>query len=336
MTRIGVIGTGGMGSGHCNSLPQVENCEFVGVADLRLEAAQAVAEQHQIRAFQDYRELLEIVDGVVVATPPVAHREVVVAAAEAGVHAFCEKPLSLTLSDADAMIAAADKAGTHLMVGQVLRFYPVHVLGKQLVDDGEIGEVTYIETDYSGPYRGPRERPSTWYGSVGGLLENGIHKSDLINWYGGTALTVAAEAGSFSGHEDWEDYTISLIRYDTQVALNPDRIGAVGILRWGGFMGARGTNDTIIDGSKGSLRLDMGADIAYLKKIGESEWETLTPDRTVPHGVVGELTHFVDCIREDKTPLIDGRGGRHAVEIVLATYRSAKEKIKVILPMRDL
>ena len=64
----------------------------------------------------------------------------------------------------------------------------------------------------------------------------------------------------------------------------------------------------------------------YLKKIGESEWQTLTPDRTGPHGVVGELTHFVDCIREDKTPLIDGRGGRHAVEVVLATYRSAKEK----------
>jgi predicted dehydrogenase len=88
MTRIGVIGTGGMGSAHCNSLPKVENCGFVGVADIRLEAAQAVAKQHQIRAFQDYRELLEIVDGVVVATPPVAHREVIVAAAAAGVHTF--------------------------------------------------------------------------------------------------------------------------------------------------------------------------------------------------------------------------------------------------------
>ena len=148
------------------------------------------------------------------------------------------------------MIAAADKAGTHLMVGQVLRFYPVHVLGKQLVDDGEIGDVTYIETDYSGAYRGPRERPSTWYGSVGGLLENGIHKSDLINWYGGTALTVAAEVGSFSGHDDWEDYTVSLIRYDTK---------AVGILRWGGFMGARGTNETIIDGSKGLAAARYGS-----------------------------------------------------------------------------
>lgn len=324
MIRIGVIGVGGMGSSHCNALPNVENCEFVGVADLRLEAAQAVAEKHQIRAFRDYQELLKIVDGVVVATPPAAHTEVVVAAAQAGVHAFCEKPLSLTLAEADAMIDAADAAGTHLMVGQVLRFYPVHALGKQLIDAGDIGDIVYIETDYTGPYNAPRTRPDSWYGTVGGLLENGIHKADLSNWFGGTALTVAAEGGSFSGHDDWEDYTVSLIRYDS---------GAVGILRWGGFLGARGTNETIIDGSKGSLRLDMREDIAHLKKLGNPHWEEIVPDRTGPRGVIGELTHFVACIRDDKPPLIDGRGGRHAVEVVLATYQSAKEKTKVALPM---
>ena len=324
MIRIGVVGTGGMGSAHCETLPRVEGCEFVGVADVRAEAAQKVAEQYHIRAFQDYRELFNIVDGVVVATPPSTHREVVVAAAEAGVHAFCEKPLSLTLADADAMISATDKAGVHLMVGQVLRFYPVHVLGRQLIDAGEIGNVVYIETDYSGAYRGARQRPSSWYGTVGGFLENGIHKSDLINWYGGTALTVAAEVGSFSGHEDWEDYAVTLLRYDS---------GAVGVLRWGPFMGARGTNETIIDGTTGSLRLDMRADVAYFKKIDGKEWQELIPERTKPHGVVGELTHFVDSIRENRRPLVDGRAGRHAVEVVLASYKSAKEKVKVSLPI---
>ena len=124
MVRIGVIGVGGMGNAHCNSLPNVENCEFVGVADLRLDAAQAVAEKHGIGAFQDYQELFALVDGVVIATPPVAHTQVVVDAAKAGVHTFCEKPLSLTLAEADTMIEASDKAGTHLMVGQVLRFLP--------------------------------------------------------------------------------------------------------------------------------------------------------------------------------------------------------------------
>lgn len=322
MIRIGVIGVGGMGNGHCNSLPNVENCEFVGVADLRLDAAKAVAEKHDIKAFQDYQELFPLVDGVVVATPPVAHTKVVVEAAEAGVHAFCEKPLSLTLEESDEMIAAHDKASTHLMVGQVLRFYPVHELGRKLVDDGEIGDIVYIETDYTGPYNAPRGRPESWYGTVGGLLENGIHKSDLINWFGGKPLTVAAEVGSFSGHDDWEDYTVSLIRYDSDV---------VGILRWGGFLGARGTNETIIDGSEGSLRLDMGADVAYIKKRGGGDWEEVVPDRSGPSHVVGELTHFVECIRDNKTPMIDGRGGKDAVAVVLATYQSAKEKTKVSL-----
>ena len=76
----------------------------------------------------------------------------------------------------------------------------------------------------------------------------------------------------------------------------------------------------------------MAADLAYLKKRG-GDWEEIVPNREGPHGVVGELTHFVDCIRDNKTPMIDGRGGKHAVEIVLATYHSAKEKTKVVLPM---
>ena len=78
----------------------------------------------------------------------------------------------------------------------------------------------------------------------------------------------------------------------------------------------------------------MAADLAYLKKRG-GEWEKIVPDRDGPHGVIGELTHFVDCVRENRTPMIDGRGGRHAVEVVLATYQSAKEKTKVTLPMAE-
>ncbi|MAF08968.1 hypothetical protein CMK11_00820 [Candidatus Poribacteria bacterium] len=326
MARIGVVGVGGMGRGHCNTLPKVTGCEFVGVADVRLEAAEEVAQQHGAAAFDDYRRLFEQVDGVVVATPPSTHREVTVAAAEMGVHVFCEKPLSLNMADSDAMIQATDAAGVHLMVGMVLRFYPVHTLARRLVDDGEIGRVVYVEGDYTSDYRGPRKRPETWYGSVGGYLENGIHKVDLVNWFGGTAQTVTAEVGSFSGHDDWEDYALTLLRYGADTT---------GILRWGPFMGARGTNETIIDGSEGSLRLSIREDVAYLKKIGESDWTEIVPDRSKAHGVAGELTHFVECIESGETPLVDGRAGRHAVEVVLASYRSAKTHAKIDLPIAD-
>jgi len=159
-------------------------------------------------------------------------------------------------------------------------------------------------------------------------LENGIHKADLMNWFGGEAATVASEVGSFSGYEDWEDYAVTLVRYKS---------GIVGILRWGPFMGARGTTDTILDGSKGSLRLSISKGMVYRKLTNEGDWVDIPPDVPASSGwmdhVVGELTHFVDCILERKTPITDGRVGRRAIELVIASYRSAKEKKKITLPI---
>jgi UDP-N-acetylglucosamine 3-dehydrogenase len=260
----------------------------------------------------------------VVATPPDFHRPVVEAAARAGKHVFCEKPLSTNLADADAMIAACDRAGVVFQHGFVLRFYPVHELARRLVDDGEIGDLVYIEGDYAGSYRGPRQRPASWYGSLGGLLENGIHKVDLLNWFGGELQSISAEAGSFSGQPDWEDYAVILMRYAS---------GVPGTMRWGSFMGARGDNGTFLDGTKGSLRLDIRADTVYRKLLGEKEWTAIEPEDKGADGVVKELTHFVHCAGTGATCRVDGRDGRRAVEFALASYQSARQGTKVKLPL---
>ncbi|MBD3181488.1 hypothetical protein GF312_04295 [Candidatus Poribacteria bacterium] len=324
MVRIGVVGVGGMGKSHCGSLKNVKNCEFVAVSDINPQAVSEAAERFEVKAFTDHKKMLEEVDAITVATPPWVHAEVTVDAAKKDIHVFCEKPMAADLEDADKMIEATDKAGVILMIGQVLRFYPLHELGKKMVDEGLIGDIVYIETDYCGKYSGPRNKPETWFGKMGGLLENGIHKSDLINWFGGKPKAVSAEVGSFSGYEDWEDYTMSLIRYDSN---------AVGILRWGPFMGSRGSRGTIIDGTKGSMKLDMDSGNVYHKLMGESEWTESIPPGKGESGVVRELQHFVDCINAGKNTIVDGREGRKAMEIVLATYKSAKDGVKVNLPM---
>ena len=323
MIRIGVVGVGGMGNSHCNALGRVKDCKFAAVADVRAEVAAEVAEKFDVKPFTDYNEMFDSVDAIIVATPPWQHTEVTVNAAKRGLHVFCEKPLSATLEDADAMIAATDEADVAFMVGHVLRFYPLHELGRKMIDDGLIGDIVYLETDYCGKYSGPRQKPETWFGKMGGLLENGIHKADLINWFGGEAESVSAEVGSFSDYDDWEDYTMSLIRYKSRT---------VGVLRWGSFMGARGSRGTIIDGTKGSMRLDMDSGNVYHILNGESEWTETVPPKG-ESGVVNELQHFVDSIRDGKKPMSDGRDGRNAVEVVLATYKSAKEVSKVSLPM---
>ncbi|MBI2190545.1 MAG: Gfo/Idh/MocA family oxidoreductase [Planctomycetes bacterium] len=323
MIKIGVIGVGGMGSAHCQALKDVKGSEFTGVWDISGEAAARAAEKFSVRAFPTSSGLLEQVDAVVVATPGFVHTQPVVEAARAGVHVFVEKPMAAALEECDRMIAACRDGGVILQVGMVLRFYPVHQLGMKLVRDGTIGDLVYIETDYSGRYNAPRKRPENWYGKMGGLLENGIHKADLLNWFGGRPRTVCAEVGSFSGHDDWEDYAASLVRYLT---------GTVGILRWGGFLGARGSTDTYLDGTLGSLRLSMQSQTAYRKLVGESDWTELVPENQKANGVVAELQHFVDCIRDGRTPLIDGHGGRAAVELVMACYESGRKGVKVSLP----
>lgn len=325
MIRVGVVGVGGMGRAHCNALKNVKDAQFVAVADANLDVAKDVASKFNVKAFHDRQEMFNEVDAIVVATPPWYHAEVTIDAAKKGIHVFCEKPISATLEDADAMIAATDKANVNLMIGHVLRFYPLHELGRKMVDDGLIGDIVYIETDYCGKYSGPRKRPETWFGKMGGLLENGIHKADLINWFGGIAKNVSAEVGSFSGDEEWEDYTVSLIRYDSK---------AVGILRWGPLLGARGSRGTIIDGTKGSMKLDMDSGNVYHRLMADKDWTENIPLNKGQDGVVKELQHFIDCIRDGKKNMSDGRDGRNSIEIVLATYKSAKEGKKVALPMQ--
>lgn len=325
MKKIGVIGVGGMGTAHCKTLQLVEGAELVGVYDIREEATAKAAQELEVKAFESLDAILDAVDGVIVATTGFHHAEPVIAAANAGVHVMVEKPLGHILADCDEMIEACEKGGVILMVGQVLRFYPCHEVGMKLVKDGDIGDLVYIETDYSGSYGGKRQRPESWFGKMGGLLENGVHKTDLINWFGGNPKTVAAETGSFSGHDDWEDYVTSLIRYDT---------GVVGILRWGGFMGARGSRDTFIDGTLGSLNLCIAGQKVYRKSIGDADWTEVEVPNAGVNTVAAEDQHFVDCMREGKEPIVDGRDGKAAVEIALATYESARSCSKVRLPMQ--
>src|SRR5262249_54145364 len=212
----------------------------------------------------------------------------------------------------------------------VLRFYPVHEPGRQMVDDGVIGDLVYLEGDYTSNYRASRERPTSWYGSLGGLLENGIHKVDLMNWFGGAVESVTAEVGSWSGHPDWEDYALALIRYRGR---STGSHSPVATMRWGPFMGARGHNGTYLDGTLGSLRLDIGQDTVYRRLLGEREWTAFEPVDKGASGVVKELAGFVASAATGAPCRVDGREGRRGVELVLAVYRAAQTGSRVTLPL---
>jgi len=218
--RAGVIGAR-MGEAHVAAYVQHAATEVAVVCDTDLERAQQVAAKHNVpKAVADYRELLaEDVDIVSVASPDMAHREQCVAALEAGAHVLCEKPLALTIEDCEAIVAAADAAATLFMVGQVCRFAPGFALTKTLIDDGLIGNLFLVESEYAHNYTHARG-VDDWrlhplrHPFVGGAC----HAVDLVRWIAGNAEEVHAYGNHFVMKE-WptDDCVTANLRFATGV-----------------------------------------------------------------------------------------------------------------------
>lgn len=131
--KVAVIGTGHLGQAHARiyaSLPQVE---LVAVCDTNEAAGKAIAEKHNTRFVQDYRELLDVVEAVSVATPTVNHHEITCACLQAGIHVLVEKPIARTLAEADEMIALAASKDLILQVGHIERFNPGFALMREQI-----------------------------------------------------------------------------------------------------------------------------------------------------------------------------------------------------------
>src|SRR5215470_6176822 len=204
--RVGLIGCGNIArSAHLPAMRSLrDRVSLVAAADLNREAAQAAAAPWGADAYTDGREIIgrPDVDVIVIATPEAAHREWTVAAASAGKHVLCEKPMAPSLEDADAMIAACRGAGVHLMIGHSRRFTRRYMEIRRAIDRGEIGTVRLVRENERRP--GTRAGAAGYYTathwtgdpalSVGAALTNGIHEADLLRWFtGAEPVAVFAE-----------------------------------------------------------------------------------------------------------------------------------------------
>lgn len=142
MLKIGVVGTGGMGTVHLSNYAHISDCKVVALCDSSPAAAEQ-AEKLGLPLYSDLKEMLreQELDVVDVCTPTFLHKEHVTTALEAGKHVFCEKPLALTLADATAMIDLAEQKGLGLFVGQVLQYSMEVAVLRNLVQSGEYGKV---------------------------------------------------------------------------------------------------------------------------------------------------------------------------------------------------
>jgi predicted dehydrogenase len=188
--RVGIIGTGTMGEVHATAWQSI-GAELTGCSSSNPTQAEAFGRRHEIRTFPNHDELLNNVDIVDICTPTATHKSLVLAAAKAGKHVICEKPIALTVEDAQAMIDACQ--GIRFFVGMVLRFFPQYRSTKQLVAAGRIGEpgvlrlkrVSYVP-----------QNPEAWYFnqtlSGGMVVDLMIHDFDYARWLAGEVERVFA------------------------------------------------------------------------------------------------------------------------------------------------
>jgi myo-inositol 2-dehydrogenase/D-chiro-inositol 1-dehydrogenase/scyllo-inositol 2-dehydrogenase (NAD+) len=312
---------------------RVANASLVAVVEpsepARTRARQALRVE---RGYADHRTALadQTVDAVIVATPSELHCAIVVAAAEAGKHVLCEKPMAMNADECDEMLAAVERADVRLQIGFMRRFDAGFVAAKQRVDAGEIGGVVLVRSVTYGP-----TTPKPWMYDIrksnGPLSEVNSHDIDTVRWFSESEFEeVYAIAGNYRSPEARQEH--------------PDFYDNV-------ILSARLQN-----GMQGSISGAQGVQYGYDARceiLGEKGLITvgsLAASPVVTHTTGGMTTatvrswmdlfldayraedeDFVRCIQEDEEPRVGGRDGKAAVLVVNAGNRSIVERRPVRL-----
>ncbi|MFP4057595.1 MAG: Gfo/Idh/MocA family protein [Candidatus Brocadiia bacterium] len=329
---LGLVGCGNMGASLARGLGEVEAGELVAVYDERAQAARELADATGARACSSYEELLggSGVEAVLVASPQFAHREHTVAAAGAGKHVFCEKPMATSLADCDAMLDACRQAGRLLMIGQVCRYHAVHAKVHELVAGGGLGPPVCMEVHRLGkPWGGQWDQH--WRldraKSGGNLLEVNAHEIDFMRWVCGDVAAVYAAGGRYLDQRlNYPDLAVVTLHFASG-AKGLVHAGSVSLL--GGYGGR-------VDCRAGSLAFPTiwGGDAGiHVARAGEEPGFLPASELAGANPVAAELGDFLDAVASGRPAPVPGEEGRAAVEAGLAAYRSIETGAPVELPL---
>lgn len=219
--RFGIIGVGGMGSGHARNMPMIPDVELTAVCDIAPKALEAATRNFEVPGFDNHNDLLDsgLVDAVIVATPHYFHPPIAIDAMRKGIHVISEKPMAVTVSGAEAMIKTAEETGVIFAVMFQQRSLPVHQAAKKLVDEGRVGPLyRTLLTDChfrSQAYYNSAGWRATWKGEGGGVLLNQApHGMDIFTWLAGMPSKVIAQVNTRQHDIEVEDEAAALLEYE--------------------------------------------------------------------------------------------------------------------------
>lgn len=335
--KVAVIGCGSIAiHRHIPEYANNAHVELVAFCDPVVERAQAMADKYGGQAYADYKEMLagKDIDAVSVCTPNALHAPISIAAAEAGCHVLCEKPMAVSTAEGEAMIKAAKDNGVLLMIGHNQRYMAPHVKAKEILQDGSLGRVISFRTAFGhgGPEGWSVDGKESWFfrkedAFVGAMGDLGVHKSDLIRWLlDDEVVEVSAFVENLDkGYSTVDDNAVCLLRMKS---------GAIGTLTasWTYYKGE--DNSTVLYCENGVIKIgtDDYAQVIVERRDRETErinaGEIATNEKQVGSGVIDK---FVDAIVNGKPSPVPGEEGLKSLNVIIACLDAASSRSNVTL-----
>lgn len=342
MLNFALVGCGRIAKRHAEllGLGQIDGARLVAVCDVVPEKAQAYGERFNVPYFTDMHEMMAAcdIDAVSVLTESGHHARNVIDLARYGKAIIVEKPMALTLDDADAMIEACAAAGSRLFVVKQNRFNVPVAKMREALEEGRFGKLimgtirvrwcrdqSYYDQD---PWRG------TWEMDGGVLTNQASHHVDLLEWMMGEVESVFAKSTTALVDIDAEDTAVVLLKFkngalgliEATTATRPkDLEGSISLL---------GSSGTVEIGGFAVNRLKTWNFIDGQDNVPEfMEKYSVNPPNVYGFGHQMYYEHVVDCLANGRPQSVDGREGRKSIQLIHAIYESVETGKEVFLPM---
>jgi predicted dehydrogenase len=329
---VALIGAGQISQVYVEALKRVPRARVVGIASRTLASAEKLASRCGAPLAVDYPQLGRLLHGgrvevVCVNSTNHLHAEHAVAALRAGKHVIVEKPLCLSLEEADRMIALAREVGRAVGYAENLCFAPHYRHARDVITSGGLGQVLFARQSekHAGPY-------SEWFfreeeAGGGALLDMGCHGIECLRWVLGKPriLRVQASLATLKHAER--------TRLDDTATVHLETEGGARLVSESSWSLQGGMESTLeVHGSEGTLHVDLlgeGGVRVFRPRVG---WTVEHPDLLWLSGYPQELEHFLDAFASGRSPEVTADDGRACLEILLAAYASARGGRAIDLP----
>ncbi|MEP6847883.1 MAG: Gfo/Idh/MocA family oxidoreductase [Acidobacteriota bacterium] len=316
--KWGLIGAGDIARKRvAPALLDLPNCELVSISRSRSDLAEAFAKEFGVRKwFADWREQItdDEIDAVYIATPVYLHADQTIAAANAGKHVLCEKPMALDTKECNEMIAACMANNVKLGIAYYRRFYPLIVRVREIIQAGEIGRITVAQINAFEYFDPPPDHPRRWLldrskSGGGPLIDFGCHRIEILTHLFGAIVQNEAIVSNEIFSREVEDTVSVLLRFENSVSASVTVTHA-----------AIEPQDTLdIYGTRGSIHiLILNGSEMTIRSGGDARVEIHKPTANVHQPLIEDFTSSVLSGRE---PQVDGETGREVSRLIEDIYQ---------------